>query len=96
MRTLCGLMCFYLCLYMLTFARVVSVQGGEINVIRSGVKTTQPRMVKRVKLTIPKPPDTGPLETYSSMWIAIPLCFSLYCIYGGEKEYRQKTMKKNT
>lgn len=96
MRTLCGLLCFYLCLYMLTFARVVNVQEGKLNVMRNGVKTTRPRMVERVRLTIPRPPDTGPRETYSSMWVAIPLCFGFYCIYGGEKEYRQKTMKEKT
>ena len=96
MRTLCGLLSLGLCLYMLTFARVVNVQDGKSNVIRNGVKTTQLRMAQRVKLTIPKPPATGPMETFSSMWVAIPLCFGLYCIYGGEKEYRQKTMKKKT
>lgn len=96
MRTLCGLLCFSLCLYMMTFARVVSVQDGRINVISNGVKTTKPRMVQRVKLTIPKPPATGPTETYSFMWVAMPLCFGLYCIYGGEREYWRKSRKEKT
>ena len=96
MRTLCGLLSLYLCLNMLTFARVVNVQDGQNNVIRNGVKTTQVRMTQRVKLTIPKPPDTGPTVTYSSMWVAIPLCFGLYCIYGGERAYRSRMVKINS
>jgi hypothetical protein len=96
MRTLCGILCLFLCLYMMTFARVVKVQDGTYNVISNGVKTIRHKTVNRVKLTVPKPPETGLMKTYSSMWVAIPLCFGLYCIYGGEKEYRRKTMKEKT
>jgi len=96
MRTLCGILCFFLCLYMMTFARVVKVQHGTYNVINNGVKTTHPRTVDRVKLTIPKPPETGAMKTYSVFWVTIPLCFGLYCIYCGEKEYRRKLRKDKT
>jgi hypothetical protein len=96
MRTLCGILCFFLCLYMLTFARSVKVQDGNINVIRNGVKTERPRTVEKVKLTIPKPPYTGPMKTYSVFWVAIPLCYGFYCIYGGEKEHRREAMKEKT
>jgi hypothetical protein len=96
MRTLCGILSIFLCLYMLTFARVVRIQDGTIDAYLNGVKSTQPRMVNRVKLTIPKPPETGPMKSYSVIWVAIPLCYGLYCIYCGEKEYRRKSMKEKT
>lgn len=96
MRTLCGILCLFVCLYMLTFARVVRVQAGQINVTRNGVKRVEPRMVEKVKLTIPKPPNTGPMKTYSVFWVTIPLLYGLYCIYRGEREYRREAMKEKT
>ena len=93
MRTLCGILCLFVCLYMMTFARVVQVPDGEYNIINNGVKTTRQRTASRVRLTVPKPPHTGPMETFSSMWVAIPLCFGLYCIYCGEKEHWKNSKK---
>ena len=96
MRTMCGILCFFLCLYMMTFARVVRVQHGTRNVSINGVKTTEPRTVNQVKLTIPKPPETGPMKTYSVFWVALPLCCGLYCLYCGEREYWKKVKKEKT
>jgi hypothetical protein len=47
MRTLCGILCIFLCLYMLSFARVVRVQDGTVNAYLNGVKSTQPRMLRQ-------------------------------------------------
>jgi hypothetical protein len=78
---------------MMTFARVIKVQDGTINVFIDGARTTEPRIVNRVRLTIPKPPETGVMKTYSVLWVAPPLCFGLYCIYCGEREYWKKSKK---
>lgn len=95
MRTLCGILCFFLCLYMLTFARLVEVHVGEIKVMLNGVRQVRPRTVQKIKFTIPKPPSTGQMATFSVFWVFIPFLYGVYCIYGGERERRRAANRES-
>jgi len=81
---------------MLTFARVVKVQAGNRNVTINGVKRVEPWYVYKTKLTIPKPPETGPMKTFSVRWTLVPLFYGVYCIVGGERDRRRSAKTQHS
>lgn len=82
-RIVCGLLSMFLSFYMLTFARVVTVPDNtKIRVEDQVLYRTG--SVDRVKLTLPAPPATGKVHTFSAKWAIVPLTYGLWCIGLGE------------
>ena len=94
MRVICGILCLFLCVYMLTFARVVRVRDGNRRIYINGEQSSEPIMKNKVRLVIPRPPQTGEIKNYSVFWVWMPFLYGLYCIVDGEIERRKKPKKE--